>query len=86
MIKRNLDGIYFRIQRDGKNWEDVCWTDLTVEERFEVSKHWTFDNWRQCALMLTDVIIDIGNQLDLTTQRPEEVVTPTPEEGVETND
>lgn len=30
-MKRNLDGVYFRIQRDGK-WDDICYSDLTKEE------------------------------------------------------
>lgn len=29
--KRNLDGIYFRVCRDGK-WQNVCMTDLSREE------------------------------------------------------
>ena len=29
--KRNLDGIYFRVQRDGK-WGNTCFSDLTQEE------------------------------------------------------
>ena len=27
-VKRDLDGIYFRVQR-GNQWEAVCFTDLT---------------------------------------------------------
>ncbi len=33
-IKRELDGIYYRVQREGK-WESVCLTDMTEEERIE---------------------------------------------------
>ena len=29
--KRNLDGIYFRVCRDGK-WQNVCMTDLSKDE------------------------------------------------------
>ena len=35
MEKRNLDGIYFRIQRDDK-CDNVCFSDLTKDERNEV--------------------------------------------------
>ena len=31
-INRNLDGIYFRIKRDGK-YLSVCLSDMTREER-----------------------------------------------------
>lgn len=28
--KRNLDGVYFRVERDGK-WENVCFTSITFK-------------------------------------------------------
>lgn len=30
--QRNLDGVYFRVQRDGK-WLNVCYSDMTPDER-----------------------------------------------------
>jgi hypothetical protein len=38
MTKRNLDGVYFRIMRDGKG-QDVCWTDLEWEDRIEFARN-----------------------------------------------
>ena len=35
MIKRDLDGAYFRVCRDGK-WDNVCFSDLTEQEQSEV--------------------------------------------------
>ena len=32
---RNLDGAYFRVERDGK-WENICFSDLTEDERGKV--------------------------------------------------
>ena len=32
MIKRDLDGFYLRVNRDGK-WCNLCFTDLTEEEQ-----------------------------------------------------
>ncbi len=32
IMNRNLDGYYFRVKRDGK-WDNVCWSDMTDEER-----------------------------------------------------
>lgn len=29
--KRDLDGVYFRIKRDGR-WQSICFSDLTDEE------------------------------------------------------
>ena len=31
-IKRDLDGAYFRIERDGR-WQNVCFSDMTRDER-----------------------------------------------------
>ena len=33
--RRNLDGVYFRVQRDGK-WLNICYSDMTDEERKHV--------------------------------------------------
>ena len=35
----NLDGIYFRVKRDGK-WQSLCVSDLTPEELKSVTKDW----------------------------------------------
>ena len=35
----NLDGIYFRVERDGK-WQSLCISDLTSEELKSVTKDW----------------------------------------------
>lgn len=34
-MSRNLDGCYFRIERDGK-WQNICFSDLTQTERERV--------------------------------------------------
>lgn len=31
---RDMDGVYFRVKRDGK-WEALCFSDLTPEEQDE---------------------------------------------------
>ena len=35
--KRNLDGVYFRVMRDGHG-DAICWTDLMWEERIEFAR------------------------------------------------
>ena len=63
--KRNLDGVYFRIRRDDK-WYDLCFSDLTEEERTKVmekrNKEWVM----ALANILANAIHNIGDQLDLT--------------------
>ena len=64
MIKRNLDGVYFRIQRDGK-WDSICFTDLTEAEMDEVLKNkdkvWVVG----LAKILAKTIQNLGYQFDL---------------------
>ena len=64
MVKRDLDGVYFRVQRAGL-WTNVCWTDLTDEERAQIGSNRPREWWERLAGHLTTTIQDIGNQLDL---------------------
>lgn len=64
MNKRNLDGVYFRIKRNNK-WEDICYSDLTIEEREMVGEGRTLEWWRSLANILADVIREIGDELDI---------------------
>lgn len=61
---RELDGIYFRVERDGK-WENICWTDLTWEERYDVSKDRPISWWRELALEMTRLLRNIGDIYDM---------------------
>lgn len=82
-MQRNLDNAYFRVNRDGK-WLSVCWTDLTPAERGQVSVDRPIEWWQSLASILTDVVVDIGNQLDLFRTYPDESSQdePVAEEGV----
>ena len=58
---RELDGVYFRVERDGK-WQNICFTDLTEEEIETVVGERSTEWWKSLALILKDVINDIGEQ------------------------
>lgn len=59
-MKRDLDGIYFRVERDGK-YCSVCLTDLTDEEYEKLTAD-REAGWYQSALdHLRDVIREIGD-------------------------
>ena len=61
---RNLDGVYFRIQRDGK-WENICFSDLTTQERVEVMKD-KGEVWlKSLSCILADTIRNIGDKMGL---------------------
>ena len=69
-IQRNLDGIYFRVERDGR-YESICYSDMTAEERDEIAalreKSTTPEEqaawWRSMANILADQLYDMGEQL-----------------------
>lgn len=63
-MDRNLDGVYFRVKRDGK-WGSVCFSDMTTEERDEVIGDRSVEWWRSLAYILADTLRSVGDQLDL---------------------
>lgn len=71
--QRNLDGVYFRVERDGR-WLNVCYSDMTTDERDEIARkraeHATPEQqaqwWRSMADILADALYDMGEQLGIT--------------------
>ena len=69
-VQRNLDGIYFRVQRDGR-WQNVCYSDMTQAERDEIAAKRAETStpeqqvtwWRSMADLLADQLYDMGEQL-----------------------
>ena len=64
---RNLDGMYFMTERDGKPIP-VCFTDLTEEEIEEIIGERSADWWKSVALNLKECINEIGEQFDLARE------------------
>lgn len=62
--KRNLDGVYFLVERDGKE-EKVCFTDLLPEEIEKITADKPAEWWKGLALALSDAIRDIGYVCDV---------------------
>lgn len=73
--QRNLDGVYFRVERDGK-WESVCYSDMEQQEREEVVAARVDDRtpeeqaawWRSLADILADQLYDMGEQLGVVCE------------------
>ena len=71
-IQRNLDGIYFRVQRDGR-WENVCYSDMTPDERGEVIYDRMDERpleeqvgyYRRLAELMADQLYGMGEQLEV---------------------
>lgn len=66
-MDRNLDGCYFRIQRDGK-WQSICFSDLTQQERDRITADKDAVWLRSLCYHLADCLSDIGEQLDLVKE------------------
>ena len=62
-MNRNLDGIYFRVKRD--NWENICFSDLNVEEMQEIMKDKDIVWLKSICTELALIIKDIGEELDI---------------------
>jgi len=68
--QRNLDGVYFRVNSDGK-WLNVCYSDMTEDERNTVIYDRMSDKpmdeqvgyYRRLAEIMADSLYDMGEQL-----------------------
>lgn len=67
MQKRNLDGVYFRIKRDDK-WDNVCFSDLTEEERNNVMSGKSAEWFMNLCNILVNTIRNIGDQFDIVAE------------------
>ena len=63
-INRDLDGIYFRVQRDGK-WQSICFSDLTEEEMKTVMQNKDINWVKSLAIGIGKRLKEIGDQFDL---------------------
>ena len=59
-IQRNLDGVYFRIMRDGKGL-NVCWTDLEWEDRIEFARKNNNEGW---LIRMIQIMNDLAWQIE----------------------
>lgn len=56
---RDMDGIYFRVKRDGK-WENICFSDLTSEEQDRVMADMDTEWLKQLAKILASYLYAAG--------------------------
>ena len=66
-MNRNLDGYYFRVKRDEK-WDNVCWSDMTDEERDEQMTNRSEEWLKSLCKGLGNVIHKIGEDLDIVCE------------------
>lgn len=67
-MNRHLDGVYFRVERDGK-WQNICFSDLTEEERTQLMKKMNREFLEGLCNILADTIKEIGDTFDIIRGR-----------------
>lgn len=70
-IERKLDGVFFRVRRNGK-WNNICFSDMTPDERKEVIGSRTTEWWMALAGMMADDLRAVGDKFDIKRVEPEE--------------
>ena len=64
-MKRNLDGVYFRMKEPDGSWGNTCFSDLTDEQREDVMKGRDEKWFKSLCQILAKVIRGIGDEFDL---------------------
>ena len=59
VVKRDLDNVYFRVMRDGKE-TDLCWTDIIWEERIEIARKNNNEGW---LIRMIQIMNDVAWQI-----------------------
>ena len=62
---RNLDGCYFRVERDGE-WQNICFSDLTEQERGKVMSGKGIPWLISLAEHLADSLHAFGDAFDIS--------------------
>lgn len=66
-MNRNLDGIYFRVKRNGE-WDNICFSDLSETEKVDVLKNKDIDWVKSLCMILGKKIREIGDQFDIVVE------------------
>lgn len=64
MMNRDIDGVYFRIERDGE-FQNLCFSDLTTEERRKVMEGRSNEWLKSLCEYLGSLIREIGDKFGL---------------------
>lgn len=70
-MNRDLDGVYFRVKRDG-SWQSICFSDLSDEEMDKVLEGHSVEWLKKTCKILGRTIRDIGDTMDLVGLKKDE--------------
>ena len=71
-MKRNLDGVYFRMKQEDGSWGNTCFSDLTEEQRFEIMENKSIGWLQRMCNILANTIAEIGEQFDIIGGRDDD--------------
>ena len=66
-MNRNLDGIYFRVERDGK-FENICFSDMTENEIEIILKDADTTFLKGMCKLLAKTLKNIGDEFDIVCE------------------
>ena len=66
-MKRNLDGVFFRVKR-ANQWENICFSDMTDKEMDSILLDKDGIYLRSMCKILGRTIREIGDELDLVKE------------------
>ena len=62
--ERELDGIFYRIKRNGKSYS-ICFSDLTEQEQNKILAEYDEESLRRMCKILANTLRTIGDQLGI---------------------
>ncbi len=65
-MDRNLDGVYFRVMRNGK-WDSVCFSDLTEEQMDLVMDGQPIDWLKSLCKIMGETLKTLGDTFDISS-------------------
>lgn len=71
MKKRELCGIYFRVERNGK-YENICFTDMTEKEQLATLNGLSFEASKKMCMWLARIVRNLGDMFDVGAEKGEE--------------
>lgn len=66
--QHNIDGVYFRIERNGE-WKNICFSDLTKDEMYNIMEGRSEAWLKSLCEILGNTIHNIGEQFDIYSSR-----------------
>ena len=70
-VIRELDGVYTRVQRDGK-YLNVCFTDLTANEQQEFLNRMDENGLKRMCIILAESVRGLGDHFDIVRRDAED--------------